>query len=124
MVNVEVDAGIAPVVKALSLFPMLKTRSSCEGNRDPSELSAGVMFIYGPTEGKVPAPWKESAAFIFDFFAPRLWAKVHDMASLSMGFSRGHTYLIRLALAPNCIDKVAEAIIAIHAEWKAQRGLP
>ena len=106
-VNVEVDEGIELVVSALSLFPQLSTRESCQGGNN---LSATVFFEYGNT-------WQKAAEFLFDYLAPKLWERVINETLLSMELYMGNIYLITIEMKPKSIRGVAKAIRATHKEW-------
>ncbi len=67
-VNVEVDEGIESVVSALSLFPQLSTRESCQGGH---KLNAQVLFEYDNA-------WQKAAEFIFEFPAQKSNHVPHD----------------------------------------------
>ena len=112
------DEGIAPVVSALSLFPEIKTIESCEGLivNGYEKVPAGVVFEYGHEKRKLHS-WKNVASFVFDFFAPELWALVNDDASLSMKLNYGSRFYVSLSLRPSAINGVSEAIKKIHSKW-------
>ena len=70
-VNAPVDCGVADLVEALSSFPMLQTRESCECL---GEECAWVGFSYGQL-------WTEMADFSFAYFCPELFRRVGDDAA-------------------------------------------
>ena len=106
-VNVKVDEGIESVISALSLFPQLSTRESCQGG---DKLNANVLFEYDNT-------WQESTKFLFEFLSPKLWEKVNNEAWLSIELYLGSIYLITIEMKPKSIKSIAKSIRAIHKEW-------
>jgi hypothetical protein len=116
-VNAHVDKGIAPLVSALSMFPELRTLSSCEGY---DEKPASVSFKYGPDS---PESWRELAAFVFGFFGPELMAKVGDYAHLSVEVSTWGEARGDLHIRPGCIQDVAKAVAEIATTYRASNSV-
>ena len=63
-INARVDAGIAPLVSALSAFPWIETVDSCEGQAGDADWPAHVFFSCGD--------WQRAAVFVHAQLAPAL----------------------------------------------------
>jgi hypothetical protein len=117
-VNVQVDAGVAGIVEALGAFPTLQTLESCEGTSD----RVWICFCYGDSW---ETSWREAAEFVFDFFAPRLFDKVGDAASIIIRPSANRRLLIDLSVRRSFLDSVQAAIIELAREFRNyQRAKP
>jgi hypothetical protein len=117
-VNAQVDAGVVRIVEALSAFPTLQTFESCEGTTD----GVWICFSYGDSW---ESSWHAAAEFIFDFFAPRLFEKVADAASVVMRPRGNGRLLIDLTVRRSSAESVQAAINELAREFKTyQRTKP
>jgi len=110
-VNAQVDAGVVRIVEALSAFPTLQTFESCDGTTD----GVWICFSYGDSW---QSSWRAAAEFIFDFFAPRLFEKVGDAASIVMRPRGNGSLLIDLTLRRSSAELVQAAINELAREFK------
>jgi hypothetical protein len=117
-VNARVDAGVVRIVEALSAFPTLQTFESCEGTMD----GVWVCFSYGDSW---ESSWREAAEFIFDFFAPRLFEKVGDAASIVLRPCANGRLLIDMTVRRGSAESVEAAIGDLAQEFRSyQRATP
>ena len=110
-VNVLVDSGIAPLIRALSKFPKLQTLESCQGD---AMTPAWVCFYYGDDEGR---RWRPLAEFVLEHLGPWLLDKVGDSAEVSVhrngvGMPQGE-----LIVRPGTIKAVVTALTSLARSW-------
>ncbi len=113
-VNTHVDKGIAPLIEALSMFPLLQTLESCEGD---DTQAAWVCFFYGAYWAD---PWVPLAGFVLHELGPPLAAMVGDNARLSVRVTETGTALGEIAVNKAAMADVESAIRRIAAGISAR----
>ncbi|MGH2511031.1 MAG: hypothetical protein ACRDHZ_27020, partial [Ktedonobacteraceae bacterium] len=107
-VNVQVDAGIAGIVSALSLFPQLQTIESCEASR-------GAPWVcFSCSNGR---SWKPIAEFTLGFLAPKLFETVGDAVSIDLRPTVGGEVLADMIVRPEVLESVQAAIMTLAEEF-------
>jgi len=114
-VNAPVDAGIAPVVAALSEIDGVCTAASCEGYSSvDEEPQANVIFTFARSDPALAnsalqgPPRKEPAEFAI-WFGRELRRLVQDDAELSVSYSHNPP-LLNLAVRRTAVTGVAGMI--------------
>ena len=110
-VNAQVDCDLLDLITALSLFPTLQTIESCQGE---GVEPAWVCFSFGGC-------WKESAAFVLGFLAPRLSKRVGDGAALVLRPRQWGELLVDLSVRREALEATSAALIEIAGEFSAYR---
>lgn len=99
-VNAPVDAGIAEIVDALSLFPRLCTTASCEGN---GHVGGSVDFRYGSHR-------RESVDFLV-WLGRELGGRMgYEDHSLTAQWGGGGSIDFRLVVPRPSIGRVSSAL--------------
>ena len=114
--NVAVDTGVAPLVNALSDFPLLRTIESCQDV--DGKGTAWVCFDYG--EGREPG-WCPLAEFVLGYLAPELMREFGDFVSIKIeatNFTIGH-----LSVRAGSLPSVVKALQRLHRKYN-QRAAP
>lgn len=106
-VNAQVDAGVAPLIEALSAFSGIRTLESCEGKDD----SAWLVFDAGEEN------WEPLAKFVFETVAPTLAEDFGDRVNLMMTVSSAGLYRAEMTVSKSIIPAVSKTIkhLAVHA---------
>lgn len=112
-VNTHVDAGVLGIVSALSLFPTLQTIESCQGD---GEKAAWVCFSFGPYW---QSSWKETAAFVLGFLAPKLFEKVGDSIRLSLRPRQCGDVLVDLTVRAGALMDTERALVEIAQDFNS-----
>jgi hypothetical protein len=107
-VNAHVDEGIAPLVKALSSFPHVRTWESCRGQ--PGRRLPHVYFSAG-FDGQ-----EQTIPFVA-WLAPRLVAEMRDQAYLSLEWATRETPLGVIEARRGRILAVARALRKLAREY-------
>jgi hypothetical protein len=97
-VNVQVDAGIASLVEALSDFPNVRTIESCEGYGD----SAWICFDCGNNN------WMELSEFVFKVIGPSLIGEFGDGVDLHVSIAESGKFLGEMTILKTIIPAVAD----------------
>lgn len=109
-VNAQVDRGVCGIVNALGLFPTLQTFESCQGG---SDAPAWVCFAFGDWERS----WRETADFVLDFLAPKLYAKVGDSVSISLRVRESGEILSDLSVRQGALETTEQILIELSHEF-------
>lgn len=112
-VNAAVDAGIAPLVDALSQVVELRTEESCQGD---AETSAHVSFVVGET-------WQDLARFVLGFLGPRLAKAVGDSAYVSIRVCSAGLASGLVVVRPGTLGAVTEAVASFCRSWACCGGI-
>ena len=102
-VNAPVDDGVAALVEALSAFPQLRTRESCEsldGNG-----TAWVWFTYGE-DG--PEDWRPLAEFVLGYLAPGLMQALGDRVNI--GIDATDFNIAKLSVRPGAMPRTLKTL--------------
>jgi len=108
-VNVQVDAGIADLISALSLFPALQTIESCQGE------PAWICFRYG--QG-----YSDLTEFICGYFGIGLARMVGDAATVLIRVTESEIIRGELSIRPGMITATTEAIKQLAHEYNGLRS--
>ncbi|HTY22768.1 MAG TPA: hypothetical protein VMC85_06540 [Desulfomonilaceae bacterium] len=111
-VNVPVDEAIADLIAALSAFPKLQTKSSCQGGPNHP---ARVFFIYGDYQGK--DFWRDLAEFALGFFGPALAREIGDRATVSLQVCESGLIQAELVVWLEALPLVLKALKKIHKRF-------
>ncbi|MHB1551452.1 MAG: hypothetical protein ACYCX6_09715 [Vulcanimicrobiaceae bacterium] len=99
-----VDAGICGIVEALSIFPQLETRESCERVANGDAL---VIFRYGKYWEQ---PWWPLAEFVFGRLGPALVCSVGDAVDLRVRVATNGTAVGDLSIRAGASLEVEGAL--------------
>ena len=98
--NARVDAGIAPLVEALSEYANIRTLESCEGAEDP----AYIIFDSGDED------WESLSRFVFEVLGPSLMAEFGERVSLNVGIAESGVYRAEMTVNKIDIPAVSRAV--------------
>lgn len=117
-VNTNVDEGIKNLVDALSLFPRLRTLSSCQCLSDNRAM---VNFCYG--EDSYGA-WRDLSEFVLGWFGPRLSERVGDDVALSVRVTTLCSVQADLLIRPGALESVTNEIKNLAQEFRDSYPTP
>lgn len=103
-VNAHVDVGVAPLVTALSAFPMLRTLESCQGTNG----SAWVTFVYGED-----AEWKSLCDFVCAFLGPCLAKEFGDRVQTSVQVTTAGRLRGEMVVNAGSVPAVVQALVKL-----------
>ena len=99
-VNAPVDAGVAPLVSALSRIDGLETIESCQG--DSSGAPAFVIFSYGS--------WEKCGALLFGEILPTLRPDLEEYVSLSLESYGSDSVIGRIEVRASLLESLSERV--------------
>jgi hypothetical protein len=102
-VNAPVDEGVAALVEALSAFPQLRTRESCESV--DGKGTAWVCFTYGE-DG--PEDWRALAEFVLGYLAPGLMRDLGDLVNIRINVT--NFTIGELSVRPGVMPRALKAL--------------
>lgn len=97
------DEGVVGLVKALSAFPKLRTRESCESI--DGEGTAWVCFTYGQ-DG--PEDWRALAEFVLGYLAPGLMQTLGDQVNI--GIDATDFNMAKLSVRPGAMLRTLKTL--------------
>lgn len=107
-VNTHVDRKIAELIKALSLFPKLRTIESCQGDSAKGKNHwIWVSFEYG--ESRVSS-WRDLSEFVLGYFGPGLTTLLGDTIDIFVRVTEAGWIQAELYVCPDSLMKAVRAV--------------
>ena len=111
-VNAPVDEGVAALVEALSAFPQLRTRESCESV--DGKGTSWVCFTYGQDGTE---DWRALAEFVLGYLAPSLMRDLGDLVNIRINAT--NFTIGELSVRPGVMPRALKALRRLRRGFAA-----
>lgn len=122
-----VDEGLVDLIEALSLFPMLQTIESCQGETakpasDGEGQPAQIFFHYGQHDHA--HPYRQIAEFVLGYLGPELMRDLGDRINIRLDVTTQYIVMGTLTVRHGAMRRTVRAVRRLHRDFKGYQPIP